>query len=569
MISAIVLLIYYPSLSAPINYVDDYDQIKGLMNWSGWHLANLFIPHVQNGLYYRPMVILSFLVDKKLWLFQPDFMHLENILIHLASTLLVFWLTWQIIPKGGTSQRYLPLIAALVFGLHPINTESVNWISGRTDLLAGFFVLLSANLLLVYKKHNSRISLLGAALAFLLGALSKEVALAFLPGAFFLLLSKDATESSEAPADKKKWFRNFAAISFLGGGGVGLFFFLRSLAISSNKGTIALTLKIICTDFGHAIIVCLGALGFYIKKFFLPLPLNFAIVSVDPLYQLLGMPIGLFCLYLVFRRSYRASLFLAGVFLISPAFLLAFNQIAWTPYAERYLYIASGFLTISTVLFVGERIDPFFTPKQIGIGVVTLLAVASVATFHRNLIWQSNVSLYADTVKKSPNAKPIRIDLGIALMKKGRYKDARKQLEIAGSLYDLWSNQLPEINLGDLDLAQKHYKAARLEYLKVLKKSKGKSVSALKNLILLVNNQILEDKKVSKEKLNREYLVYLKQLYTLQKKPLTLYRMGQISIALGEKKAARNYFKKAYNAFPADSMYKGFSKKLIRKLGES
>ena len=106
----------------------------------------------------------------------------------------------------------------------------------------------------------------------------------------------------------------------------------------------------------YSCLVAFRLLGFYVKKIFFPWPLNFAILSVDPVYELLGMVLAIVCAWSLFSKKYAASFFLAGVFLIAPAFPIAFNHIAWTPYAERYVYVASGMIAIASILFINDRI---------------------------------------------------------------------------------------------------------------------------------------------------------------------------------------------------------------------
>src|SRR5690242_10177233 len=74
-------------------------------------------------------------------------MHLENVLFHLLNVLLLFAVARRYAPEQEGRPPLLALTAALLFALHPINAEAVNWISGRSDLIACFFVLLSAFLL--------------------------------------------------------------------------------------------------------------------------------------------------------------------------------------------------------------------------------------------------------------------------------------------------------------------------------------------------------------------------------------------------------------------------------------
>lgn len=98
------------------------------------------------GLYYRPIfnsfLILQYqLFGQKVWAW-----HLVSVLLHLIVVFLVYVLArvWEL-------DKTVALIAALIFGLHPVHTEAVAWISSSPDLIASIFVLAS---LLLYEKSR-------------------------------------------------------------------------------------------------------------------------------------------------------------------------------------------------------------------------------------------------------------------------------------------------------------------------------------------------------------------------------------------------------------------------------
>ncbi len=144
----VVFGVYYPSLFIPFNSVDDTRMVNNLLNadgisvWQPFHFGG-------SGNYYRPLLASTFIIDKYVWGLNESFMHLENILLHAMNVVLVFLIARRIaLAEKLTLIEPLAFCAALLFALHPINTEAVNWISGRTDLLAGLFVLCSLLFLL-------------------------------------------------------------------------------------------------------------------------------------------------------------------------------------------------------------------------------------------------------------------------------------------------------------------------------------------------------------------------------------------------------------------------------------
>jgi len=134
-------------------------------------------------IYYRPIQILSYAVDYRLWGMNPFAFHLSGIFLHFLNSVLVFCLTRKISGKSTVS-----LLAALLFVIHPAHAGAVSYISSRTDLLFFFFGFLCM-LSYVFFVERRRYTLLAASVFFLvLSLLSKEAALVF-P---FLLLLLDA-----------------------------------------------------------------------------------------------------------------------------------------------------------------------------------------------------------------------------------------------------------------------------------------------------------------------------------------------------------------------------------------
>ena len=211
----IVLAVYYPALFAPLNSVDDSGMYAYLLNTDSFTFGTIFFPG-SSGSYYRPILLSSFMMDKYVWGLEESFMHLENILFHLANTLLLF----AVVRRGSVLLKQtsflVPFAAALFFAIHPLNTEAVNWISGRTDLLAGFFLLLAMYLLL-QQPLPWFWSLLAAA-CMLLACLAKETAIFFLPAAllFPFYLSAQRSEAPPLNALCRRYLPHFLLFSTAG-----------------------------------------------------------------------------------------------------------------------------------------------------------------------------------------------------------------------------------------------------------------------------------------------------------------------------------------------------------------
>lgn len=397
LITAVVLEIYYPTILAGLCYADDVQMVKSLLNMHDWSLKAVFLPGAEKGSYYRPLLYLSFIMDRELWSMRESIMHLENILLHLANMTLVYHLALQLLPKLEKENSFLPVIASLCFALHPVNTESVNWISGRTDVMAGTFVLLSAIYVVKFKKEYKKCFLIISCLSLLLGMMSKEVAIAFLPGIFFLLTAKNDDRpivlNSKKDFNLQKITMLFFIISIIT---IFSYYHFRSLAFTSYTSLMTKTVSFISNNPKETLFVCLKAFGFYMKKLYFPLPLNFTIKEVNPFYALLAVPILFLCLRIALRRTLISAIYTAGIFLIIPSFLIALGFIAWTPYAERYVYVSSPFIIIPSVFYLQKCLEPLRNKSLIKAGVSALFIIIAAVTLERNIYWMRTTASFKD-----------------------------------------------------------------------------------------------------------------------------------------------------------------------------
>jgi protein O-mannosyl-transferase len=120
---------------------------------------------------YRPVRNISYALDFLIWGDNPVGFHLSNLLIHAANTVLVYLLARRIL--GGSVSSFL---AAVIFAVHPLQTDAVAYVSGRRDLLFTLFYLAA---FLSYLRYREKRSLVGFILflgLWALGLMSKEMA---------------------------------------------------------------------------------------------------------------------------------------------------------------------------------------------------------------------------------------------------------------------------------------------------------------------------------------------------------------------------------------------------------
>ncbi len=580
LLAFVTLGVYYPTLFAPFNSLDDQifvnHLLDQLLNQKGISLTRHFSPGGTYD-YYRPLVSLSFEIDKYVGGLQETFMHLVNVLLHLLNVLLL----WLVARRFGlfvnTTSQWLPLLAALLFAMHPINTEAVNWIAGRTDLLAATFVLLSCYALLKSVERRSFFFAGVSALTLLAGALCKETALFFIPAACFLLICR----KGHSPLT---WRFRWTLPALYGMAAAG-YFSLRWGAFQSDRG-LGHTAKLVSQAFGSTVPIeaavsseainsfpwldagtaALKASGFYAVKLFQPLPLNFAIHRVDDLYLIPGIVLIVGLLLLALQRNLTGWLFLASASIAISALMVLFTGLAWTPIAERYMYIPCGFFVIGLIYAVGPRLELATLKRVAPMLVFLLLGIAGWATSARNIVWQDNLTLYQDAVRQSPDFAPARNQLALALKAHNRDNEAMDIVvsnKSANEKATALNNAMALTEQGD-------YVAARAKLLQLAENERGYQETKILDLLIKLTHQYLKD--VDDSDLRRvcykDMLGWLERIKINNPSAFNNYRIGRIHLLLENKSAAQQAFAEAARLFPVDSIYKEPAAKLATELAQ-
>jgi hypothetical protein len=341
------------------------------------------------GLYYRPMILVSYMMDRALLGDTPFAFHLPVIIMHMLNTGLVFLLGRRLFGvrpgSGGASALggdigsgaiLAALGAALLFATHPIHTESVCWMAGRSDNLAALFILPSFLSYLRWKQDRGRWGWLALSAAlFLGGCLSKETAAGFLlivVAADLLGIGEPAAEAQGqrqrsrggapgAPAagpgkstvsrkgdkDDRKGGKGKASreappapwtIPFAGWAALGAAFVaywgLRQKALTAYPETLRASSPDPITQVANVV----EAIGFYIGKIFVPVHLDAYIPNIPApgLCLAIGaVTIVVVCtvLWLARRSGERMLAFLILFFFggLAPSLAIAFFQISEAP----------------------------------------------------------------------------------------------------------------------------------------------------------------------------------------------------------------------------------------------
>ncbi len=359
----------------------------------------------------RPILKLSYFMS---WSVAPapiSFLCL-NVLIHAINTLLVYNLTKSLQLFFPNIQISHALFAALLFALHPVHTEAVTYISGRSSSLMCLFYLAGLNAYLSVLHSGKNCGLRSCIVFFVLAVFTKETAMTF-PAALILLellVSRNKTISLKQILYRQRclWFVFLGlAMTFLLSRGYSAHF---STSIEENSGV-------------SSFLLLVNGLPYILSKWLLPIHLN---IDPDLRYQLDFMLYLKLFLVIVFallcfsRRLLQRFPFIW--FALCWIYLHLFFPYLLFPrldiYNERQLYIVSWPMILVLVLFLHR-----FQMRSL---FVSLLCVACmIGTWLRNREYYSEVALWTVTAERSPNKSRVFNNLGYVYEKNGQLKLAK------------------------------------------------------------------------------------------------------------------------------------------------
>jgi tetratricopeptide (TPR) repeat protein len=546
LVGLVALAAHYPVLSAPFFNLDDNSLITGLINsdttYTFQSVVALFHP-VSINRYFRPLLQLTFMADNRIWGQVASGYHLTNYLLHFLNSLLLYAISLKLF-AGSVNRKPLACMTAMLFAVHPLTCEPVSWISGRTDVLAGFFSL-AAFYFFLGTGWGSALSSIFCVLA---GLFSKESALATIP----LILTANIILRFRQGATPMAVLKSTLSWAVLFGIPLIVYLFLRMDGLEHLDSGVqeALSAGSAKGGSGSSLAMCryvAAVIAFYIKKLFIPFPLNFAIYRInealyDLLFVLLAVTGG--CL-LIRKRGYASLWLLMMVTAFSPAILVATSKMAWTPLAERYLYLSVAVWAVAMGMLYqyGVTLRPRLIPIARG-AVLLLICVFFVASFHRDMQWTDNKRLWADTYQHSPQYGKVLYKYGEAL---GGDAGVPYFKEAVASVPDDQWKDYSLLALAEHAVSIKKYPEAKA-YIKRALGIRATPENYYRSIAILMQMKGLSPPE--RDALSRKCIEYYNAAYAESKDPMALYAVGNLYLDLKEKANARYCFKEILNHFP-------------------
>jgi tetratricopeptide (TPR) repeat protein len=408
---------------------------------------------------YFPLVYTTFRLEHALWGLQPPGYHWVNILLHAANALLV----WRLLAALRVPGAWL---AAAIFALHPMQVESVAWITERKNVLMGFFFLLSlvAWVKFVETPSNRRWKLYALALVFYALALFSKTTACTLPAALLLILWLKKIRID--------WRRLGQIAPFVALGiGMGLVTIWWERYHQGTQG------ELFAIGLPERFLVASRALWFYAGTLLFPVRLVFSyprwtISLGNPLdYAWIVAAAGLAAvIYFTRRRLGRgpevAVLFFAATLSPVLGFIMLYT-FRYSFVADHYVYLASVGPVALAAAGITRGFDVLGRKTRLWQGALggALLFCLGLLTWRQCAMYTDSDTLWWTTLSKNPDSWMAHNNIAISLLRKGELEEAvahyNKALDLNpgyGEAHYNLANSL--LRLGRVDEAVAHYEKA-------------------------------------------------------------------------------------------------------------
>ena len=540
-IIAITIAVYMNAPQGQFMNIDDNLLVYNNPKVQELNLANLkeifttFDPEL-----YIPFTLLSYQLEYHFAGENPSVFHATNVVLHLLNALLVFALI-----RFFSKKWFVPFTAAVLFAIHPINTETVMWISARKDLLSTFFFLGSLVMYCRFKTLGTRHSLYGSLGLFVCALMSKIIAVS-LP--LVLLLIDDMLPSKEH-ADSKLhlWAFGIPALLFLGVGMMGK------------------KLTIFVLGYFESILLACKGVYFYFAKILIPTDLSLAYEQITPI-ELLQQDFLFPVLILIavaviaiasraFGKTFSFCMMWFALTLL-PNLGNAVKGIEGSIYfaSDRYVYIPSIGIFFAVACGVAWLLEESSQKKQVAISIATIFVIGTYGLMARNysIEWLNPKRYHERTVKIYPESLLHRVLLGMSYVREEKNEEALPHFQKAVERKPNYANPLAHLGLTLVKIGEVDRGIAALE--EALEMNATHSYSH----VYLSYAYILKDNRAK----SRELLDTA--LAKKPENPKILQMYGVLEHGIGNLEEAENYYRRSLSFDPTSIQAKAALAKVLR-----
>ncbi len=417
LISAAIIVAYWPVQHYDLISLDDIDYITGnpyVKAGLTWQSFSWALKDVHTG-YWHPLTWVSHMLDYQIFGSRVGGHHWTNVIFHIANSVLLY-----IILKRVSGAAWRSAFVAALFAVHPLNVESVAWVSERKNVLCTFFWFAGMWSYAYYLERPTRYRYFLILMAFSLGLMSKPMIVTF-P---FTLLLLDYW-----PLGRLTSWKTFPRLVFEK---IPLFILAAIVGVvtfvSSFHGDVTISIdKLPLADRTANAVLSYAK---YLGKMFWPENLavfypyskefgSFPIIGAILLLTVLS------CLAVFLARKYRYALMGWLWYLGTLVPVIGLIQVGKQAMADRYAYIPMIGLFIIIAWGIPDLLRGW--PRRKIIFAVSSVAVISglmICSLLQVRHWQNGVTLFEHALRVTDMNSRAHYNLGISLTGLGKYEEA-------------------------------------------------------------------------------------------------------------------------------------------------
>ena len=466
----LISAIYSPSINGPFIFDDNIN----ILTNTGIRISELSFDSIDkvltaSHLKERPVSNVSFALNYYFHQYNVFGYHLVNVIIHILNCWLVFFLTEFVLKKETekNSRSYpvwVPLIVALLWGAHPLQTQSVSYVIQRMTSLATFFYLSSLVLYIIARQtEGSRAKIVlycSTVVTAILAVGSKEIAVT-LP--FFIFLF----EWYYFQSMNLLWLKKNGKYVLLP---VVVSICLVFAYLGSNpfeRALVGFDYKTFTIE--QRILTEWRVVIFYVGLLLFPHPSRLSFEHLFPLSSSFFQPFSTFVAFLTIILTLCAAVYYArrerlisfAIFWYFGNLVLESTIIPIEIIFEHRVYLPSVFVIIAIVAVLLRIIK---SQKTVLFLLAFILLTLSAWTYQRNIMWGDDVSFMKDNMAKVPVKYRMYTNLANSLLEEKKYSEAISYYYQALKLYPYDAHAY--LGLGASYYNQGKYKEAAINYRK-------------------------------------------------------------------------------------------------------
>ena len=388
--------------------------------------------------FWHPLTWLSLILDFQFYGLNAGGYHVTNLVLHILTTLLLFWLFNRM-----TKQTWTSAFVAAFFAFHPLHVESVVWVSERKDVLSAFFWMLTLCFYVYYTEKPDVRRYLLVVLSFVLALMSKPIVIT-LPVIMILLdywpLSRCHIGIESQKGNLILWQLKEKILFFV----LSAIFSIITIHAQTRPSLKSIPLS---DRSANALISFIA----YLKKIFWPFDLAIFYPTSEQihLWQILGtllliLAISTFVIVTVKRLPYLFVGWLWYAITILPVLGITYTGVHWMH--DTYTYLPSIGISIMlawgiSVLFKSENMR-----KNILLpAALFILTILSCLAWRQCGYWKNSIELFSHNLRITNNNYLAYDHRGIAYGQTGQYQraidDFSKSIDLKPDYYKGYNNR--------------------------------------------------------------------------------------------------------------------------------